>query len=725
MAVAQPLLSVFGDNPEFFVFLDARRADTVVFAVALVMIPPAVLFAIEIAARLGGTRAVTPVHVTLVGLLVYLFVVQLVSSPSPGPLAVLGATVVGGGSAWLYHRYRGFRTWTRLLVVVPVVATISFLFGSPTGELFTAAAVAPVEAAEVLLVPEDEVPSIIYLVLDEFPTRTLLGADGLIDEDRFPNFAQLAETTTWYPSHSTVSSRTEHAVPAMLTSQEPRDVGPLFTDHPDNMFRLLGETHHLTVSESLTAMCPPSQCGLNPLAPPPAPSDAGPTSVELVDPAPDTDPAFDADSLYDRTVDVFFDRVVPGRDATGSQADFEETFTDVATTMATTTSTPRVPPATTDTLPDPDLDNNMTVDDFWLRVRTVPDTQPRRYNDMLDTIFAPAEPTLWFLHLVLPHFPWRFHPDGTEYGLPTGLEELGTDRTNEWVTELSRVRHGLQTEYLDTLLGEMLGRFDEAGIYDDAVLVVVADHGESFELDTAGRDFEAAVPSDVLYTPLFIKFPGQTEGERDDANVNVFDLLPTVASAAGVRIPWPVMGVDLATGAAEQRDGTKTVWRFKGEFEPRETGVFEYQQADLDAEVRRPGLPDPPAAGELPLTDLYARFGDANALVGQSFSANAASSAPVEATVVDRNRIESPPVGEVPIGVVSGMLSDDAPTDDAVVVVAVDDAIVSLSPIFTFHDVARSFLTLLPPLAIEPGGTHRIDIGWWTEAAGLVALDVG
>ncbi|MGI9602107.1 MAG: sulfatase-like hydrolase/transferase [Acidimicrobiales bacterium] len=718
MAVAQPLLSVFGDNPEFFVFVNARRVDTIVFAVLVIVVPPLVIFAVEAAARLIGPQWPGRVHVMMVALLVYLFVVQLISNPSPAVVAVVAAAAVGGGAAWLYHRFGGFRTWTRILAVVPLIAGASFLFWSPTGELFTAGATAPIEAEEVLLVEESEVPPVILLVFDEFPTRVLLGDDGEIDASRYPNFARLAEDSTWYRSHSTVSPRTDYAVPAILTSTEPRPVDPLFTEHPDNMFRLFGETHHLTVSESLTALCPPSQCGYAPIPPPAAAVDSAPEQAEPTD---QPTAGFDADPLYDRLRDVFLDRVIPGRDASGSQADFEETFVGPE---ATTTTTVVPSTSSTNSLPDPDADDNIAVEDFWIRVRTAPGGQPERYQDMLDTIVPTDEPTLWFLHLLLPHFPWRFHPEGSEYGVPEGLGELDRDRTNLWVNEVNRARLDLQTQYLDLLLGEMLGRFDDVGVYDDAVVAVVADHGESFELDVLGRDFENGRPSDVLYAPLFMKVPGQAGGVVSDANVSVFDVLPTIAAASGLRVPWDTVGADLTAGDPTERDGTKTVWRYEGEFEPLPTGVFEYEQAELDAEMLRDPLPPPLAPDGDPLDVLYASLGPSAELRGQSFSELAASPAGGVATVDNLALLQSPTSDEVPLGVVSGTVGADSPTDDAIVVLAVDDRIVALSPVIDFQGRAGSFVAVLPSDTITPGGTHQVQVGWWTEAAGLVALDV-
>ena len=46
------------------------------------------------------------------------------------------------------------------------------------------------------------------LVLDEIPLGALLDTSGAIDADRYPNFARLADLSTWYPKAETVATWT-------------------------------------------------------------------------------------------------------------------------------------------------------------------------------------------------------------------------------------------------------------------------------------------------------------------------------------------------------------------------------------------------------------------------------------------------------------------------------------------------------------------------------------
>lgn len=107
-----------------------------------------------------------------------------------------------------------------------------------------------------------ERPIVVLLVLDEFPADALLGPDGSIDAARFPNFAALARTSTWFRSATTVFDSTTRALPAILDARAPRpDAGPGFQGHPDNVFTLFDSLGYRVVAEeSVSPLCPPSVC---------------------------------------------------------------------------------------------------------------------------------------------------------------------------------------------------------------------------------------------------------------------------------------------------------------------------------------------------------------------------------------------------------------------------------------------------------------------------------
>jgi len=105
-------------------------------------------------------------------------------------------------------------------------------------------------------------PPVIMIVLDEIPVDALLGEDGNIDAGRFPNFAELARTGTWYRNASTVYDSTTKAMPAILDAKLPRNgTRPSFSGHPRSVFDLFGRRGYRVVSsEEATAVCPPRYC---------------------------------------------------------------------------------------------------------------------------------------------------------------------------------------------------------------------------------------------------------------------------------------------------------------------------------------------------------------------------------------------------------------------------------------------------------------------------------
>lgn len=167
-----------------------------------------------------------------------------------------------------------------------------------------------------------------------------------------------------------------------------------------------------------------------------------------------------------------------------------------------------------------------------------------------------SRPQMMVHHIVLPHNPWYVTPDGEPYeaaeDLPVGSYGLGWTESGRAV---GRQRHLLQLQAADALLGQTFESLDAAGLFDDALIVVTADHGEAFQAGELMRGLSAANAAAVMWTPLFVKAPGQTEARVDDANVLGVDVVPTIADELGVDLPWDVDGMPAAD--AGSRGDTK------------------------------------------------------------------------------------------------------------------------------------------------------------------------
>jgi Sulfatase len=110
--------------------------------------------------------------------------------------------------------------------------------------------------------PAEARPPVVILVLDEFPADTLIGPDGRIDAARYPNFAALARTSTWFRNGQTVYDSTFKAVPAILDARMPRrGTAPDVRSHQPSIFGLMDRLGYDVIKvESGTAVCPPRIC---------------------------------------------------------------------------------------------------------------------------------------------------------------------------------------------------------------------------------------------------------------------------------------------------------------------------------------------------------------------------------------------------------------------------------------------------------------------------------
>ena len=105
-------------------------------------------------------------------------------------------------------------------------------------------------------------PPVVVVVFDEFPTDDLLGPDGRIDAERFPNFAELASMSTWFPNGHTQYDSTFKAVPSILDGRLPRPATAAdVRSHKPSVFHLMDRLgYEVFKVESSSAVCPPAIC---------------------------------------------------------------------------------------------------------------------------------------------------------------------------------------------------------------------------------------------------------------------------------------------------------------------------------------------------------------------------------------------------------------------------------------------------------------------------------
>lgn len=119
---------------------------------------------------------------------------------------------------------------------------------------------------------------------------------------------------------------------------------------------------------------------------------------------------------------------------------------------------------------------------------------------------------------------------------------------------------------VDVAVGEFLDRLKAAGVYERALIMITADHGEA--LGDHDRYMHGDVYEANVHVPLLVKFPGQVHaGRRVPELVELADLYPTILDVLDVPLPGPVDGrslLPLLGGVDEsvpQVFSTRAAWR--------------------------------------------------------------------------------------------------------------------------------------------------------------------
>jgi arylsulfatase A-like enzyme len=181
--------------------------------------------------------------------------------------------------------------------------------------------------------------------------------------------------------------------------------------------------------------------------------------------------------------------------------------------------------------------------DFLLLGQDSPVDPRRTYDRALRYLDRPApRPRFMWVHTLPPHAPY-LPPPGAKYTLLARGELERFDQFHVGNTRYAPAEQPLidkhRLRYRETILGsdkdlgDFLDALDRRGLLDGALVIVSADHGESFEkgfLGHAGPELHDA----LLHIPLVVKLPRQHAGRRVDAVASQADIAPTVLDVLGL-----------------------------------------------------------------------------------------------------------------------------------------------------------------------------------------------
>jgi len=207
---------------------------------------------------------------------------------------------------------------------------------------------------------------------------------------------------------------------------------------------------------------------------------------------------------------------------------------------------------------------------------------------------GPPAPFFLYLHPMNAHGPYRV-PNGRRGTLLGRPATQAFDYDGELARAVMSGRRPVRRMVSDAMVRSLVEQYDVAvrytldrvgemiellrsnGRYDDALIIVVGNHGEEL-FDHGGFGHGFTLHGEVLRVPLYVKLPGGSPVATVEAPVSTLDVVPTVLDVLGLP-PRPGDGRSLAPV-------------LRGEAKPTAERIFESRldepqnRADVRAVVR-------------------------------------------------------------------------------------------------------------------------------------------
>nr|MEE4268712.1 sulfatase-like hydrolase/transferase [Candidatus Krumholzibacteria bacterium] len=490
LAVGQPLLQMIRDNAEFLAVHESGIGDVLLLVFFLFGVLPLIMsLPVTLLGRILP-RAQAWLQGILLGSLLALALLPMTGRlfPDAPAVAVALAAAVGVVFLLVYARAETLRrNLGQLAWVVPIFLVLFFSAGSVRSALFGGGEAATGDGG-------NTTTPVVMIICDEFPLASLLTADHELDCELYPNFCRLQEISTWFPNATTISPATLRSVPSIMTGKfSDWKAAPTLADHPANVFTLLASSHRVVALETQTSLCPPE------LATARAPG----VGVRL-------------ETLF-LDLGILYQHLVVPRLWRGGLVPIDDKW------------------------------GNFLEQGGEYSADGSARTRLEELSHFIAQLDGGSSPVLGVAHVLLPHSPYRYLPDGTAYNtrLRAPSRPDGTWGPDDVLIAHSMRRHLLQAVAVDRRIGELLDQLEGAGILEAAAVVVTADHGLCFRAGLHRRQFYPGNEADIMSVPLFFKQPGQMQGVVDPRHAQTVDIMPSLVAALGLDPGWEFDGHNL------------------------------------------------------------------------------------------------------------------------------------------------------------------------------------
>jgi arylsulfatase A-like enzyme len=170
---------------------------------------------------------------------------------------------------------------------------------------------------------------------------------------------------------------------------------------------------------------------------------------------------------------------------------------------------------------------------------------PEEIHDWLER--NSDKPFFIYVHTAEPHAPYDAPEPFKHMYLSVEAEGKPVpprfDRPmNDDVLQATKDLYDGEVRYADESFGELITTLRDLGVYDDTVILVLADHGEEFYEHGKSRHGLQLYIESIHIPFIFIgkRLPGTPK--RTDAPVTTLDIMPTILDLTGAGIPEVMFG---------------------------------------------------------------------------------------------------------------------------------------------------------------------------------------
>ena len=115
-------------------------------------------------------------------------------------------------------------------------------------------------------------------------------------------------------------------------------------------------------------------------------------------------------------------------------------------------------------------------------------------------------------------------------------------KNNPKALEYVRARYDASVKRADRLFGELVGELKASGQWDNSVVIVTAHQGESLGENGKLGHTGSGLSGEIVNVPLFIRYPGKTNGETVSALAERVDIPATILDIVGTLKSHPQFG---------------------------------------------------------------------------------------------------------------------------------------------------------------------------------------